>query len=81
MPGEDLCTLVTCTPYGVNDHRLLVHARRTTELPAKRTVADAVQQASGIRTLPFIIAFVLVAALIVALLIRRARRKKKRRAV
>lgn len=24
----DLCTLVTCTPYGVNSHRLLVHATR-----------------------------------------------------
>ena len=23
---EDLCTLVTCTPYGINSHRLLVHA-------------------------------------------------------
>lgn len=29
QPGADLVTLVTCTPYGVNDHRLLVHARRT----------------------------------------------------
>lgn len=28
QPGEDLCTLVTCTPYGVNTHRLLVHAER-----------------------------------------------------
>lgn len=27
-PGEDLCTLVTCTPYGVNTHRLLVQGRR-----------------------------------------------------
>lgn len=27
--GEDLVTLVTCTPYGVNSQRLLVHARRT----------------------------------------------------
>ena len=26
--GRDLCTLVTCTPYGVNTHRLLVHAER-----------------------------------------------------
>ena len=26
--GQDLVTLVTCTPYGVNSHRLLVHARR-----------------------------------------------------
>lgn len=27
-PGKDLCTLVTCTPYGVNSHRLLVHGER-----------------------------------------------------
>ncbi|MEE0110214.1 MAG: class C sortase [Oscillospiraceae bacterium] len=27
-PGEDLCTLVTCTPYGVNTHRLLVRGSR-----------------------------------------------------
>lgn len=27
-PGEDYCTLVTCTPYGVNSHRLLVRGHR-----------------------------------------------------
>ncbi len=27
-PGEDLCTLVTCTPTGVNTHRLLVTGSR-----------------------------------------------------
>lgn len=26
--GEDCCTLVTCTPYGINTHRLLVTASR-----------------------------------------------------
>ena len=26
--GEDIVTLVTCTPYGINTHRLLVHGRR-----------------------------------------------------
>jgi sortase A len=26
--GADLCTLVTCTPYGVNTHRLLVRGHR-----------------------------------------------------
>lgn len=26
--GKDLCTLVTCTPYGVNSHRLLVCGKR-----------------------------------------------------
>ena len=28
VPGEDLWTLVTCTPYGVNTHRLLVRGSR-----------------------------------------------------
>ena len=28
VPGEDYCTLVTCTPYGVNTHRLLVRGHR-----------------------------------------------------
>ena len=32
--GRDLCTLVTCTPYGVNTHRLLVHGERC-EVPAE----------------------------------------------
>ena len=27
--GKDLCTLVTCTPYGINTHRLLVKGERT----------------------------------------------------
>ena len=30
IQGEDILTLVTCYPYGINSHRLLVHARRTT---------------------------------------------------
>lgn len=28
LEGEDLCTLVTCTPYGINSHRLLVRGVR-----------------------------------------------------
>ena len=28
VPGEDLVTLITCTPYGVNSHRLLLRGRR-----------------------------------------------------
>ena len=28
VPEKDLCTLVTCTPYGVNSHRLLVRGSR-----------------------------------------------------
>ncbi len=32
-PGKDLITLVTCTPVGINSHRLLVHAERLTPTP------------------------------------------------
>lgn len=31
VPGEDYCTLVTCTPYGINSHRLLVRGARVYE--------------------------------------------------
>ena len=44
MPGEDLCTLVTCTPYGVNSHRLLVRGHRIENLQGNaKAVADAMQ--------------------------------------
>ena len=32
VPGKDLVTLMTCTPYGVNTHRLLVRGHRTGDL-------------------------------------------------
>ena len=41
-PGEDLCTLVTCTPIGVNTHRLLVRGSRIPYVPAEETEASAV---------------------------------------
>ncbi|WP_461021192.1 class C sortase [Trueperella pyogenes] len=36
--GEDLVTLITCTPYGVNSHRLLVHAHRVPMDPSGQAV-------------------------------------------
>lgn len=43
--GKDLCTLVTCTPYGVNSHRLLVRGHRTTNMveDGVNFMADAVK--------------------------------------
>lgn len=42
--GKDYCTLVTCTPYGVNTHRLLVRAHRIANADGDvRLVADALQ--------------------------------------
>ena len=46
VEGKDYCTLVTCTPYGVNTHRLLVRGHRIEnieEAKAVRITADAIQ--------------------------------------
>lgn len=44
LQGKDLCTLVTCTPYGVNTHRLLVRGHRVENLEeTARVTADALQ--------------------------------------
>ena len=43
-PGKDYCTLVTCTPYGVNSHRLLVRGHRIETVEAAsaaRVTSDA----------------------------------------
>lgn len=61
MPGKDLATLVTCTPYGVNTHRLLVTGHR---VPAKGAV-KAVERAEKENQTSFA-AFVLLAAASVA---------------
>lgn len=44
--GKDYCTLVTCTPYGINTHRLLVRGHRVSnaaEALAIRVTADALK--------------------------------------
>lgn len=44
--GKDLCTLVTCTPYGVNSHRLLVRGHRVENAEIAKVIrvtADAMQ--------------------------------------
>lgn len=42
--GQDYCTLVTCTPYGVNTHRLLVRGHRVPNTEGDvRVNADAIQ--------------------------------------
>lgn len=40
VPGEDHVTLVTCTPYGVNSHRLLVRGTRIPYVPEEKAQAE-----------------------------------------
>ena len=64
--GKDYCTLVTCTPYGVNSHRLLIRGHRVANVAdtiALRVSADAMQMD------PLMVALAIGGALIVILLI------------
>ncbi|WP_217136525.1 class C sortase [Leucobacter chinensis] len=45
-PGEDLVTLITCTPLGVNTHRILVTGERVS--PTPQTDLDAAGRPSGL---------------------------------
>lgn len=40
--GEDRCTLVTCTPFGVNTHRLLVQGTRISYEEAEQVVEQQI---------------------------------------
>ena len=64
--GKDLCTLVTCTPYGINSHRLLVRGHRVEteqEEAAVRLVSD------GIQIEPLLVAPVVALPMLLALLL------------
>lgn len=43
VEGKDLCTLVTCTPYGVNTQRLLVRGHRVKNIQQSNVTSDALQ--------------------------------------
>lgn len=71
----DLCTLVTCTPYGINTHRLLVRGHRVANAQGEATVIADAMQIESVYIAPFIAAPILV-LLIVWMLIGTSRRKK-----
>ncbi len=77
--GKDYCTLMTCTPYGINSHRLLVRGVRVgnTEEAVTRVTTDAGEM--ELLTVASLIAAPLL-LLVLIWLLWSARRKKKREA-
>ena len=78
VPGEDYCTLVTCTPYGINTHRLLVRGHRvenTPEAARMHVTADATQfdplLVAPVLAIPVLLLFLMI------LLVPKRRRKSR----
>lgn len=75
--GKDYCTLVTCTPYGINTHRLLVRGHRIANASGEANViADAILIES-VYIAPFIAVPMLVVLIIEMLIVTGRRRRKK----
>ena len=81
--GDDYVTLVTCTPYAVNTHRLLVRGHRV-PMKAAKAVQKAEKKVTGITnpTLPMLALCVVIGIVIAVILvagINSVQNKKRRR--
>ena len=77
VEGEVYCTLVTCTPYGINSHRLLVRGHRVENHAGASTIrvtADAMQ-IEPLQVAPLVAAPILVVMLVVVLIPHRTKGK------
>ena len=77
-PGKDYVTLVTCTPYGINSHRLLVRGHRIENTDAEKTVVTEATQikplyVSVILSFILLILYVIVVKLIDRIILFRFR--------
>ena len=77
VPGEDLATLVTCTPYGVNTHRLLIRGHRVPYVPPEEPTKTMWEKMSELKFAIITLLTALLIADIVFIILRLKKRKKK----
>ena len=80
VEGKDYCTLVTCTPYGINTHRMLVRGHRIENAPevvTLRITAEAVQIEPLLTASAMAIPMLIIMLIIVFSFGKRNRRSKR----
>lgn len=65
-PGKDLCTMITCTPYGINSHRMLVRGHR---IESQEEPKDIRITADAVRIEPLMVAPIVAVPILLVLLI------------
>ena len=75
--GKDLCTLVTCTPYGINTHRLLVRGHRVKYVETK--VQEQKEVSKPKTDTRLVIAGAVAGAVVLFIIIFAVRRRRKHR--
>ena len=76
--GEDLVTLVTCTPYGVNSHRLLVRGKRVNHSNDYRQIKNSYIDNSNKNKKTYISIVLIAIILIVIITIKKIVRNKSK---
>ncbi len=76
VPGKDYCTLVTCTPYGINTHRLLVRGHRIANLQGEAKVTPDAVQIDTVYVVPFVEVPILLVLLLLSLISTSGRRRR-----
>lgn len=81
VPDEDYCTLVTCTPYGINTHRMLVRGTRIENIEPEKVI-NVITEAYQIDPLIVTpaVAVPMLGALLVVLLVKSGKESKKNKA-
>lgn len=74
---KDYCTLITCTPYGVNSHRLLVRGERT-EIVEKATTQSTNFEVSQTKKFPVALIIILFIPIVIFLIMRLKNSKLKK---
>lgn len=78
VKGEDYCTLVTCTPYGINTHRMLVRGTRIENIEkAKKVNIDTEAYLIDPLIVTPVVAIPIFGGLLVFLMIESAKEKRK----
>ena len=73
--GKDYCTLVTCTPYGINTHRLLVRGHRVDNPQGDVAVVADAMIIDSVYVAPFIAAPIILILVLIVLLGNRKPKK------
>lgn len=76
--GKDYCTLMTCTPYGINTHRLLVRGYRIENASSGARVTADAMQIDPVTVAPLVAVPVLI-LLCIGVMVRTRRRKHTRK--
>ena len=79
--GQDLCTLFTCTPYGINSHRLLVRGHRIENRSKTdvRITSDAAKMNTVVVATGIAIPLLIISFLVADLSAGRSRKKRKQK--